>query len=245
MLTNLKSSESELDAAISACSTYSISIHTLLSHFFRAERPPRVLDHSCRSADYILLEHDCSDRHVAEKFITQRFAERFDAHVNAFMPRLFTLRRPDGAVCAAFGLRSAQRKLFIEQYLDQPIEHCIGMHAGSRIERNSIVEVGHFSGAFPGAMRALILLLIEHLHREGFEWVTFTGTTQLNNAFRRLGLFPIDRGAAMIDAIAAEARPAWGRYYEYGPHVLAGRISEGFVALRRAHDVRVASGSAL
>ena len=185
------------------------------------------------SPRYSLIEHDCATRAVAEKFIGRNFARSFGAHVDAFMPRLFTLQRHDGTVCGAFGLRSTQRRLFIEHYLDRPIEQAIAAAVGTPVERRGIVEVGHFSGAFPGTMRGLILLLVERLHAEGFEWVAFTGTHQLRNSFYRMGLFPLDLGEARIEAIPAESRAAWGRYYEHSPHVLAGRIKDGFAAIER------------
>ena len=235
MLTNSKLLPTELGSAVETTNAYSTSVQSLFSHFFRAEKTPeklvRVSDDESETAEYMLIEHGCGDRLAAEKFIARCFAESFGARVDAFMPRLFTVRRSDGSICGAFGLRSAQRKLFIEQYLEQPIERAIATHAGSVVERRSIVEVGHFSSAFPGAMRALILLLIERLRHEGFEWVTFAATIQLHNALLRMGLFPIDLDAATATAIPVEARSAWGRYYDHAPRVLAGRIRDGFAAL--------------
>lgn len=102
------------------------------------------------------------------------------------------------------------------------------------VDRRSIVEIGHFAGAAPGAMRALIVLLIERLHREGFAWVAFTGTTQLRNAFRRLGLIPVDIAAATVESIPPESRSAWGRYYDCAPRVLVGYIRDGLPALTNA-----------
>jgi hypothetical protein len=189
-----------------------------------------------------LIEQGSLDRSSAEKFIALRFAQGFNARIQAFMPRLFTVRQSDGAICGAFGLRSAQRNLFVEQYLDHAIDKAISSLSGELVNRASIVEVGHLCGAFPGAMRALILLLIERLHREGFEWVAFTGTTQLRNAFHRLGLHPIDLGAARIEAIPSEAHASWGNYYEHEPRVLAGKIGNGLVALRRPHRMQPLGG---
>ena len=180
-----------------------------------------------------LFEHVGADRPAAEQFISQRFAESFGSNVEVFMPRLFSLRNQDGDICGAFGLRSANRKLFLEQYLDTPIDKAIAARAGSLIERRSIVEVGHFSGAFPGAVRAMITLLTERLHREGFEWVVFTGTTTLRNAFSHLGLSPIDIQAATVDRLPAEERAAWGNYYDHAPRVLVGNVQEGYWAMHR------------
>ena len=185
-----------------------------------------------------MFEHVGADRVIAERFISKRFAENFGSRVEVFMPRLFSLRNRDGDLCGAFGLRSANRKLFLEQYLDTPIDKAITARSGSTVERRAIVEVGHFSGAFPGAVRAMIGLLTERLHREGFEWVVFTGTAALRNAFSRLGLAPIDIQAATADRLPVEERAAWGNYYEHAPRVLVGNIQEGY----RAIHLRAVSG---
>ncbi len=178
-----------------------------------------------------LQEHVGADRAAVEAFISRCFAERFGCRLEAFMPRLFSLRNQAGEICGAYGLRSASRKLFLEQYLDTPIENIIAARTGSKIERRSIVEVGHLSGTFPGAARAMIGLLTERLHHEGFEWVAFTGTSSLRNAFFRLGLSLIDVQAAALDRLPAEARTAWGSYYDHAPRVLVGNVLDGYRAM--------------
>jgi Thermostable hemolysin len=185
-------------------------------------------------AEFKLFEHAGADRGLAEQFISRRFHESFGARVEAFMPRLFGMYDRDGKLCGALGLRSARHRLFVEHYLDQPIEQVITRHTACAIERASIVEVGHLSGTFPGAMRTLIWLLSARLHREGFEWVAFTGTKALRNAFRRNGLFPIDIQLATAGRLPPEARAAWGSYYEHSPRVFVGRIEEGVRRILRA-----------
>ena len=184
------------------------------------------------SPAFELIEHVGADRAAVEAFISQRFAESFGSRIEGFMPRLFSLRNRDGDICGAFGLRSANRNLFLEQYLDTPIEKTIAARVGGSVERRTIVEVGHFSGAIPGAVRAMIGLLTERLHREGFEWVVFTGTAGLRNAFCRLGLCPIDVQAATIDCLPEEEHAAWGSYYDHAPRVLVGNIQDGYRAMR-------------
>lgn len=78
----------------------------------------------------------------------------------------------------------------------------------------------------------MIGLLTARLHQEGYEWVVFTGTTGLRNAFCRLGLFPIDIQAATADRIPADERAAWGRYYDHAPRVLVGNVQSGYRAMR-------------
>jgi len=211
------------------------SAHALLSFLFPrrvipdAEIPAKkqIIGTPC----FQLIEHLGAERASVEKFISQRFAESFGSRVEAFMPRLFTLRNQDGDICGAFGLRSANHKLFLEQYLDAPIEKIIASRTGSKVERRTVVEIGHFSGTFPGAVRAMIGLLTERLHRESFEWVSFTGTSSLRNAFCRLGLSPINIQAAEANRLPATQRAAWGTYYDHAPQVLVGNILEGYGAL--------------
>jgi hypothetical protein len=188
------------------------------------------------SADtgFELFEHVGADRALAEQFISQRFCESFGARVEAFMPRLYGMYDRDGKLRGALGLRSARHRLFVEHYLDQPIERAITRRTARAVDRASIIEVGHLSGTFPGAMRTLIWLLTDHLQREGFEWVAFTGTAGLRNAFRRNGLFPIDMQPATAGKLPPEARAAWGSYYEHSPHVFVGRIQEGVRQMLRS-----------
>jgi hypothetical protein len=211
------------------------SLHALHGFLF-PRRPASNMDAAVAAKRmdrpaFELVEHDGADRAAVENFISQRFAESFGCRIESFMPRLFSVRNREGEICGAFGLRSATRNLFLEQYLDAPIETTIATRAGVRVERRAIVEVGHFSGAVPGVVRAMIGLLTERLHREGYEWVVFTGTTSLRNAFCRLGLCPIDIQAASADRLPAEERAAWGSYYEHGPRVLVGNIEEGYRAM--------------
>ena len=210
------------------------ALQTLLLPASKAQsRAIPVAVHPTGKPDFELVEHVGGERSSVETFISERFAECFGSRIEAFMPRLFSLRNREGDICGAFGLRSANRNLFLEQYLDTPIEKTIASHAGAKVERQTIVEVGHFSGTFPGSARAMIGLLTQHLHRDGIEWVVFTGTTELRNAFYRLGLCPIDVQAATADRLPAGERAAWGSYYEHGPRVLVGNVLEGYRAMHQ------------
>ena len=189
-----------------------------------------VESHPCsegNTGELFLVERLGADRSAAESFIRQRYARTFGARIAAFMPRLFTLCDAHGAVHAAFGLRSAHHRLFTERYLDRPIEDMLARATATPVARQSIVEVGHSCGAFAGSMRSLIKLLATYLDREGYEWVVFTSTGALRNAFVRVGVSPLDLGPASITRLPPDERAAWGRYYDHAPRVSAGRIEVG------------------
>jgi hypothetical protein len=190
---------------------------------------------------YTLVEQCQDDRAAVESFISQRYAATYGATLTNFMPRLFSLQSAQDEIVGAFGLRPASQELFLERYLDRPIETAIGDACGISVVRQQIVEVGHFSGTGAGTARAMIMRLTVRLFHEGFKWVVFTGTVGLRNAFYRLGLDPIDMGPADPTRLDPRERLQWGSYYQGKPRVQFGNIVDGFTALR--HTPLVATRS--
>ena len=176
-----------------------------------------------------LIETSSASRGDIERFIAARFDEVYGARVRHFMPRLLGLHETSGALIAALGLRPAQAgPLFLEQYLDAPVEQVIAEHFGVAASRSEIVEVGNLAGATPGALRRLIPALTARVHAEGFRWVAFTGSARLCSGFTRLGL-PLDVVApAQIERLPLEERDSWGSYYEHDPAVMLGNVVTGY-----------------
>ncbi len=166
-------------------------------------------------------------RALLEAFIRERFAEHYGARVRHFMPCLLGLESADGAVRGAVGLRAAgEAPLFLERYLDRPIEQVIAGYSGQPIARRDIVEVGNLAALGAGAARLLIVALTDLLVACGFRWVTFTGTPALLNSFQRLELSPLPLGAA-DPACLGDEQADWGSYYANHPQVMAGEILGG------------------
>jgi hypothetical protein len=179
-----------------------------------------------------VCEHGPHERGEIERFIQHCFAAAHGAHIGHFMPRLLSLRSRHGELIAAFGLRpAADSKLFLETYLDQPIEAVLQNQLRTPVRREEIVEVGNLSALYPGAARWLIVALTSLLFSEGYKWVVFTGTSSLRNGFRRLGLQPVTLGAATLDRLPSSQRLDWGSYYDHAPVVMAGNIEYGYHAL--------------
>ena len=127
-----------------------------------------------------------------ELFIQERFRKAHNADVQHFMPELFGLIDSTGTLCAVTGVRLAvSGKLFLENYLDEPIEHQVHVAAGRPIDRQSIVEVGNLAASSLGSARLSIITITWLLAMGGLEWVSFTGNTGLVNSFNRLGLRPV------------------------------------------------------
>ncbi|MBX3608024.1 MAG: thermostable hemolysin [Piscinibacter sp.] len=177
-----------------------------------------------------LVGPDDPRRAEVEAFIRAVYAERFGAVLRHFAPQLVALRAPGGRLVAAAGYRSADAApLFLERYLERPVESALGTHAGGLPSRAEIVEVGHLAASQAGEGRRLILALGPHLAAQGYQWVVSTLTEELRQLFVRIGVTPLALGVADARVLGAEAAD-WGDYYAHRPVVLAGHLP---LALRR------------
>ncbi len=178
-------------------------------------------------------------RREAERFVAQGFRRLYGAEVREFMPTLMTLRADDGLLLGVLGLRPARDgRLFLERYLDQPVEQLLAARTDGPVDRWGVVEVGNLAVADAGGGRWLITALTAYLYAARSRWVVFTTGPVLCNAFRRLGIDLIDLGPASPTRLEVDERAAWGRYYDQAPRVMAGLVEGGYRALRGNTDVQ-------
>ncbi|MEN0108926.1 MAG: thermostable hemolysin, partial [Pseudomonas sp.] len=170
-------------------------------------------------------------RTAVEAFIRDRFAVAHHAQINHFLPELLALQDHHGKLAAAVGARLAlDERLFIEQYLQNPIEQAVSLITDGNVERRQIVEVGNLASRNAGNARLIIVAMTWLLARQGLEWVVFTGAATLINSFQRLGLDPL----LLCDADPtrlAEGQEHWGSYYDKHPQVFVGNIRYGLEQL--------------
>ena len=174
-----------------------------------------------------------------EEFIHGVYARRFGAHVTAFAPVLVSLHDPvDGSIVAAAGYRQAGGcTLFLERYLDAPVEQVLARQGGDVPARAGIFEVGHLAAQRAGEGRRLIFLLGDHLAGEGAQWVVSTLTEELRHLFVRLGITPLALGRADPGVLGGTASQ-WGTYYDHHPVVLAGQVQQALRLLARGRRHR-------
>jgi len=169
-----------------------------------------------------------------EEFIAVRFGRAYGARVTHFLPHLLGVRDALGRWQAAAGYgAAATERLFLEQYLDTPVEQALAAALGRPVARGDVVEVGNLAAVSAGMARRLIPQLARHLHRLGYRWVVFTATRALRNSFLRLGLKPLAIAPA-DPARLPDGGASWGAYYEQDPVVMAGKIALGLASGGRA-----------
>jgi hypothetical protein len=175
-----------------------------------------------------LIERGHPARQKVEDFIAQRFLKVHGARISEFMPTLLALPGDDGEIRAALGVRDAGLEaLFLEHYLDMPVESVLAAKAGySSTSRSRIAEIGNLASVDRRASRRLFGILSLYLAAGNFEWAVFTGCGSLRHMFQSLGIETLVLGRALQSRLPADQQ-TWGGYYEDNPQVIAGRVSRG------------------
>ena len=185
-------------------------------------------------------------RSVVELEIQRLYRRRYGAVLDTFAPMMVAELTQVGTVECVAGLRFGHEPLFLECYLDRPIEQVLEHHLCSEVERSQIVEVCHLAGAGSGRSLTFVRKLIAMLEATDVELAIFTATRPLRHLLRRSGLSLVELGAATIDRVP---RPeTWGSYFEHDPRIMAvvARTTLGLleqpmptIVPHRAIDVRV------
>ncbi len=162
------------------------------------------------------------DRAEIERFISGIFHQAYGAKIRRFKPCLMSLRDQDNKLVAACGFISAAHEpLFLEKYLDQPVDAALSERVGFPVKRSDIVGVGNFSVAEPGMARYLITAIVDQLHATSKQWAVFTAVPVVRNAFIKMRMSPVILGDADINRLSPEEQAEWGSYYAQKPQVMA------------------------
>lgn len=170
-----------------------------------------------------------------QTYIQAAYTLEFNARIPHFLPCLLGLYRADGVLVGACGLNQAchgehEQPLYLEQYLEQPVEAAIETRLGVRPARHRIIEVGNLACSEPGHARLMFAALCRLLCDNALDYVVFTGTAKLRNSFHRLHLTPVELAPAQADKVGDDAS-AWGAYYHCQPKVMVGDLGLGRQAL--------------
>lgn len=167
-----------------------------------------------------------------QKFIADTFESHYDAKVDTFCNTLLGVRDFAGNLSAAAGYNLAEEgHLFLEQYLNAPVEVVASKALGVNLSRFEIAEVGNLAAREAGGARMLIRMVTQHLHMIGRRYVVFTATRSLINSFHRLGLDPVELAPATKSRVSNPEK--WGRYYDLEPRVVVGDIALGYRHMER------------
>lgn len=136
------------------------------------------------------------------------------------------------SVGAALGYRRAHAEpLFLETYLDRPVEQVLAAALDLPVSRGDVVEIGNLASCNAPAMVALWARTANDLG-DSAEIAVAVLTAPLRRMFGRLGVNLIELAKADPARVADDGSD-WGRYYELEPMVCAGLIADGQRQLSR------------
>lgn len=172
------------------------------------------------------------DRPELERFVYNSFRLNYGAQVKHFMPLLVSLRNTKGDLIAVCGFRNAGlEKLFLETYLDEPIDTVLSLISGKEVARDDVVEVGNFASFPPGMSRHMIPVLAAYIRAIGAKWMVFTAIPKISNAWEKLGVDLIRVSKADKERLDHDCREEWGSYYDLCPYVVAVNVPKCYILL--------------
>jgi Thermostable hemolysin len=171
---------------------------------------------------------DSPIRSDLEEFVRRRFERTHGAHVRSFMPTLLSIEDRWSQRVGVIGLRcAAEGPLYLEQYLDLPIERAIAARmATPPPDRRDIVEIGNLACPTGRAGLLAISVLPAYLVARGYAWIAFTATRTVRRLLQELNAPNFELAEARESRVAT-APDHWGSYYAQEPRVHAARLRDG------------------
>ena len=161
----------------------------------------------------------------ARRFTSAQYQHYFNCGLDSFMPSCLSLYDDDGLV-ACVGYRAAlHQDLFLEQYLEGPVESFLEVPFGRAVGRSKIVEIGCFAVRESKHAVTFMMHLAPLFFSLGFEVAVCTATRQIRCLFRQLAI----NTHVLVEADErqlTESDENWGEYYRHAPMVMAGDIKE-------------------
>lgn len=163
-----------------------------------------------------------ASRAEVEAFIAAVFRQVYGAEITYFMPELIALRDQNGILMAAFGMRhAADEPLFLEQYIDEPIEALMSRQLGRHIARQDITCIGNLAVANPRNAGVLIAHVIQHSLDIGVQWAVATAHHSLQNGLIKGGRDVYPLAMAYPERLPEGEQASWGSYYRHAPQIVA------------------------
>jgi len=172
-------------------------------------------------------------RNQLETYIAERYEQAHNASISSFMPILLEMTR-EGESQAALGLRPGHhRPMFLEQYLDSPIEQQIAKFSKQPIDRCALIEVGNLAVTHRGAGLLLFVILTMLAAEASYVWMIFTVTEEVEKLIRKLG-FDLHYLIAADPARVKGGTENWGRYYDNNPRVMVGSLEQAVSVMKNS-----------
>jgi hypothetical protein len=216
--------------------------HTLAQHQNSAPCKTSTAAHRQPNAHQALglavVSEQAPERRQLEAAIADKFHTAYGAQLSNFLPQLMRLSVA-GELGAIVGIRPASSgELFLEQYLDIPVQQAVAAQFRTPVDRDQIVEIGNLAATIPGLAYSLFAILATVLDRAGYRWVACTATPQVAAMLARMQFSSKTISGADPARLAAGCAD-WGKYYASRPQVIVGDTREAARTVAGNRDMAV------
>jgi hypothetical protein len=158
-----------------------------------------------------------------EAFVRELFWRCHQARPTELLDELLGIADADGRLIGVGGLTLAatDAPLFLETYLDAPIERRLSEAAGLPVARHDLAEIGNLAVQRRGAGAWMMAVLAAHARGCGREWGVFTATAPLRRLFEHLDAPLLVMDSADPARLERGDAERWGSYYDTDPRVCA------------------------
>ncbi|TNF35302.1 MAG: thermostable hemolysin [Gammaproteobacteria bacterium] len=199
------------------------------SGLYNITPPAPQAAHNCRLA---LSPASDPKREELTRYIHTQFARHYGADVHSFLPWLVGLYK-DEAVAAVAGIRFARdEQLYLEHYLDEPIEAAIAHIPGLAVHRHEIAEIGNLAGTVRSCVRELFVALACLTQAAGMKVVTCTANPAVRAVFREMKM-PFKPVCTAVPSRLGKGASQWGSYYARTCVIMAVNIDDVIDAMAR------------
>lgn len=191
---------------------------------------------------HLIQKEDTRYREICD-FVCNQYKQHFNCDLRHFMPNHLVLQKGD-AVMAVAGFRNASTgPLFLEQYLDEPVEDLLLEKMNQFRNRDEIVEVGGFAAVDRLSALQLMLHLSAQLNELEYKTLVCAANKPIQQCLKRSGFSWVVLGEARADRVSQQEND-WGSYYRSKPALLAGNIPQSEQQLvKRVMRERVAGAT--
>jgi len=194
------------------------------------------VSHAAQNLSLTVIGQHAPNRRAAESSIISKFEARYGAHLTHFLPDLVRLAAADnlGAVVGVGPARD--NALFLEQYLDKPVEQAVAAAFMTPVDRDQVVEIGNLAANVPGLAYSLFAILATVLSEAGYKWVVCTATPQVAAMLAKMN-FSAQPLCDADPSKLASGSADWGDYYSSRPRVMAGDVHLAAAQARSDRDI--------
>ena len=175
-------------------------------------------------------------RQAVEQQIQNAYETNFGARVSHFMPTLVSAGIVSTPPHLSFGLCcAADQTLFLENYLQAPVEQVLSSAVRSQISRKCIAEIGNLTFDHTENLQQDLMSIASYCQQQGYRYVVCTATRALRLLFLRAGMKPVLLGQAS-QTNAPKDGSHWGDYYETTPQIIGGNVLLGLQHLQTRNN---------